>query len=398
MKNFRQVPICLPVLAHTGNVLGDDGPAQVAGRNHGKSFREVLSSPLDQVDHDPMVVVNDLVDCRPTYALGLEKARFLWSAHTSASVSPFVLLRAPAARALVAANRFLAKYGRKIVVTDGWRSIHVQQELWAIEFQRCVGGALATDYCATIQAGRQATEMALFVPVLRNASFAVAQDALVGDERFRLAVLSLGGDVRSLAIEYLTYVANLGQSGQSGLELDYSGHTAHGNGGSADLVLVNWRSNLPVNAGVPHDSSSEVSAMDWFERHTWQDYAAAVAREPELRVNLDEHGVRQVTPHVFDRIQAERRLLFHALMAVGATPFHLESWHFNFDCSRGGKYAHLFPRGGNACQAILTDTCDPMTGEWVAIWTNRVGHELAAELLARLGREGRAARVWTPGK
>lgn len=395
MKNLRQVPIDLPVLRHTGNVFGDDGPAQVAGRNHGKSFREVSVSSFDQIDPDPMVVVNNLVDCRPTYAPGLENARFLRSAHTSASVSRFVLLRAPAARALVAANRLLAKYGRKIIVTDGWRSIHVQQELWAIEFKRCAGGAATTDYHATIQAGRRATEMALFVPVSRDDSFAQALDVLVREEQFRLAALTLGGDVRSLAVEYLTYAANLGQNR---LELDCSGHTAHGNGGSADLVLANRRSNLPVNSGVPHDSSSDVAAMDWFERHTWLDYAAAVTHEPELRVNLDEHRVRRVTPHVFNRIRAERRLLYHALIAVGATPFHLESWHFNFDCTRGGKYAHIFPRGGNACQAILTDTCDAVTGEWVAIWTNRVGHKLAATLLSRLERKGRAARIWTPGK
>jgi D-alanyl-D-alanine dipeptidase len=242
--------------------------------------------------------------------------------------------------------------------------------------------------------GRRADDTASFCAVVADEAFAQALEALRAGPRWsevEVAAAALEINAEAAAQELLVFEANLGVTP---LRLDTSAPTAHGSGGAVDVFLVDRGGRL-VNLGVPFDSASEAAEMSFFDRSTLPHYQDLVAADPGLRVHLTELGVdpTRVTAADFEAIRAERRLLFHAMNAVGATFFSLgyaagEPWHFNLSNEDGGKQAMELPGAGNACQSLLRDVRDRVTGCWTAVWGNAAAHTLAAAWDTGEGRRG----------
>lgn len=374
--DYRDLPIVREFLPHTGHLSGDD-----------TGYRNVEVTPHDAVDPDPLVDLDGLVRVYPVYAEGRRPGI---TPYYGAGIggAARLLLREPAARALVRVDQILARYDRKLLVLDAFRSASTQAALWKEVFLRLIAGANRDagqlSVLDVVTWGRRADDTASFCAVADNEAFVRALADLSARPRWaevESAAAALGADRDALAREYLVFEVN---RGNTSLSLDKSAPTAHGGGGAADVFLLD-RSGQLANLGVPFDSTNSCAVIDFFE---WSDlayYQDLVARDAGLQTHLAELGVNpgRVTETEFAGIRAERRLLFHAMREVGATFFSLgrecgEPWHFNLSNEDGGKQVADLPGAGNSCQSLLRDVRDRSTGRWTAAWGNATAHALAA--------------------
>lgn len=371
-----EAPIMRRILPHTGRLDGDD-----------TGYRSVAVALSDAQDPDLLVRIDGAIPCHPVYAMGARPR-----------VTPFyggglgadarVLVRAPVARALDRVRGALRPHRRDLLVLDGWRSASTQARLWSAVYQRLRGEAPKDERAgvvAEIGLGRRADDTASYCPVVKDGAYAAAVAALKGSrawDEILAAGSVLDAEPAALVEELVTYRAN---DGALPLRLDTSANTAHGSGGACDLWMIDSDTDLPVNLGVPFDSTSPAAVMDFFEWAAVDRYADLAAADAGLRAYLADFGLsaNHVDEDVFAAIRRERRLLYHATASAGASFFSLgrgcgEPWHFNFGNEDGGKQARLLPGGGNACHSLLKDVRDPTSGAWMAVWGNAAAHALAA--------------------
>lgn len=379
-KDFRMMPIAREINPFTGKLDGDDD-----------GYRDVVVSPFDRSNPDPMGVINKGVSCYPIYALPGRPDICSYYGE-GLGTDERMLLRAPAYYALLDADELLEPYGHKLLVIDAWRSVQTQSVMWAAIFRRIVGerniGAMS--FAEIVEFGLETNKVGSYPAVERTSEFEEVVQTL-------LASVSAHDEIAATAAKfdmseeqavrlYYTFMTSLGMSN---FELDETANTAHGGGGAVDVYLLNTKTGLPTCLGVPYDYVGRPAVMDYFERDENFD---AFVRDLEAHSDLREYVTHffpgEFTIKEFHAIRDERRMLFHAMMAVGATYFSLgadegEPWHFNLGNQLGGRQAELYPGAGNGCHAVLKDIRDPKTGERVAIWGNETGHRLAREILEK---------------
>ncbi len=378
------LPITRPINSFTSLLEGDDS-----------GYRNVPTSVLEQSAPDPMVLVTETMT-HPLYSRGATPGLCVHYPTGLPGAPDQVIVRAPVAHMLVEADLLLAPYDRRLVVVDGWRPYWVQRELWAYLRRQIMGALGLTSEAMSIydelNVGIKADDVGSYCAVVENDTFHdVKQKLLTGSEAEELtsAAAQLSKSVDEAATLLLTFRANLGENN---LSLQKDAVTAHGNGGSVDLWMIDTKTSRYVNLGVPFDYTARPgyqiaspAVINYFdlENVTPEVYAGEVAADPILRRYLSELGVANVTPEIFREAQYERRLLFQAMEAVGATYFSLstelgEPWHFNAPNSYGGKQANVagLEGSGNGCHAILR-------GKREAVWSNKMGHQLAQAFFPR---------------
>ncbi len=381
--NFDKFAIVRPLNYFTGRLEGDDS-----------GYRKVPVSPFDESNPDPMETLTT-VATRPLYAVGATEG--LCTYYPGGLGGPDqVLVRAPIARGLEEADRILATYERKLIVVDGWRPYLTQAALWRYLRREIVVAEGLQDSTLTIfdevRIGMKADDVGSYCAAVENEEFGDAKTALIRGMQgsaVESAATKLRKSVDETATLYLTFMANLGMSA---LKLQEDAVTAHGNGGAVDLWMTDRSTGKYANLGVPFDyvppPETDVSpaVINYFEMVELKHYQNMVARDPTLQKYLAYFGVRgigDVTQRVFDEAQRERRVLFHTMMTLGGSYFSLdkdlgEPWHFQLGNERGGRQANEtgLCGSGNGCHAILK-------GKAEAVWSNAVGHRLAAEILRK---------------
>lgn len=376
VPNFSEQPIVRSTLAHTGRLDGDD-----------TGFRDVAHSPYDAADPDPLVVVNGRVKCYPISGKD-EKDNYQPKISDGARPEDRILLREPALKALEEANNLLQRYGRELVVIDGFRPIQRQARSFGRVMRRFLG---ERDYhrlpvIEQLKLGRQTNAAILFVAVIRDDRYQQAVAAFRASRRQdELAAVGeqLHEPAEQLVTELLTYEANYGLND---LTLDTVSHTAHGNGGATDVCLVDTATGRFVNRGIPFSYNNVSAVMDYFEWATVEQYQQEANANSPLAAYLRGYGFDRVIPEAMTAARTERRILFHAMSAVGASFFSLhktdgECWHFNLGNERGGKQFDKLPHGGNAPHALLKNVRDAHSGQITACWENAVAHRLAEALM-----------------
>lgn len=356
--DLRETPIVRRHLPHTGRLDGDD-----------TGYRDVEVDAEDTTDPDPLVPLPPTLLQYPVYALG-PRTGVTRAYAGGLGASPQMLLRAPAVAALADADAILRPYHRRLLAVDAFRPAEVQARLWSWVFddlRRKAGHRAPAAPEDWLRFGRAADHVASYCLCVPGAAF---DDAVAAAAR---ELRDTGGDPAD-AVDLTLFRAN---HGDLPLRLDESANTAHGSGGACDLLLATLDGE-PVAMGAPFDSASPVATVDWFEHHGDDAYAAAVAADPELRAFSAEFpGAPRAA-----ELRAERRLLVHTLVAVGATYYSLddqigEFWHFNFGNERGGRQAARLPGGGNAAHSLLRDVRAPETRRVTAAWGGAAAHRLA---------------------
>lgn len=243
VDDFRNTPIVLPFLKHTGEVDGND-----------KGYRKVRVSPLDKPGtSDPLVVCNSRIRCMPIYSVGSVPG--LCPYYGSGIGAPQqVFLRAPALNALIAGNDLLKKYNREFVILDGWRSAETQSLLWKDVFNRICSerSLIESELTLTqfLQCAMDADDIGSFADVIRNEEYDGAFAAANSSLDFNTASNDLQKPTSELVELYVIFQANLGRNA---CILDESGNTAHGGGGASDVFLWNTETNQYTCLGVPFD-------------------------------------------------------------------------------------------------------------------------------------------------
>lgn len=371
----------------SGALFGDDGKTATAPGGYRDG---VTASQLDATDPDPLVDLEEMgIPCIKVYHIGAVPG--LCPYYGKGLGAPKRTLgRLPMANAIKAMNRLVAQLDREYVVIDAFREDWVQARLHANVFQRnvedagLVGVELST--AQFLNLAFAADNIASYNRLDKTSpSWIAALEELKSGPRWAEIVAyaeAKGEDPDYIAEEYVTFVGNYSVArGEKKYVLDRNGFTAHGGGGAADIYPRRKSTGQWLNLGVPFDSTSEASRLDWFETHTVDDYRRLIENEVDLRQYLNELGVWEVTPEVFEGIREERRILFNALMYVGGSPYIGEPWHCNFSHEFGGKHVGVLPaKCGNSCQSWIWNVRVANNNdneELVAIWTNSVAHQLA---------------------
>lgn len=372
------MPIVRKILPHTGRLDGDD-----------EGYRDVVVSDLDLLDPDPMGEINKGVSCYPIYALPARPDICSYYGE-GLGTSKTMLLRAPAYYALLDADELLRPYGRRLLVIDAWRSVKTQSVMWAAIFRRIVGerniGAMS--FAEIVKFGLEANKVGAYAPVKQSSEFEEVIQTLLDsmtacDEIITTAKKFDMSEEQSVRL-YYTFMTSLGMTD---FELDDTANTAHGGGGAVDVYLLNTKTGLPTCLGVPYDYVGRPAVMDYFEHdENFDAFVHELLARPDLREYVGQFVRMDFGIEDFRMVRDERRMLFHAMRAVGATYFSLgadegEPWHFNLGNELGGKQAELYPGAGNGCQAVLRNIRDPETGERIAVWGNLMGHRLARKIL-----------------
>ncbi len=376
MQNFTNIPIIRNILSHTGRLDGDD-----------TGFRSVALSPLDKINPDPLVLINKRVKCYPRNRK-FQRNNFDPIICDGSVKDERMFLREPAIRAIEEVNNLLEPYGRELVLVGAFRHVHSQALVFSDAFNRWLGEKEYDQLTVTeqIQLGRKANEAALFVDIL--------QDDLYEGEKQKIKMSDTFYDIISAAKnlektpdqiidELFIYETNLGKLN---LNLDKIASTAHGNGGSVDAWVIDSSSGKFVNRGVPAAYNHAPAVMDYFEWATVEMFEDERQKSPVLDAYLSGYGVEKITESVMKEIRNERRILFHAMMHVGATYFSLgktegECWHFNFGNERGGNQFDVLPFGGGAPHSLLKNIREKHTEEVTACWTNEVAHNMYDQLM-----------------
>lgn len=395
-EEISSTPITLPLLAHTGNMDGDDGFSELLGFN----YRGVPCHPDDETDPDPLVIVD--IRSLNIYANGAVPGVCVYyddEGFGAGLGGPNIgLVRAPFNNLLNEAAAYLLEhFGLELVLLDGFRPWWVQTSLWRWLFNRLyhqqnLTGRLTVEQ--VIRLGDAADEVGSYCAALDDAAFQQAKAEIITSElRTEIGEASINLDRKpsEVVTTYLTYLVNLGNDPRfkhivtfdiSDLKLNEGAVTAHGGGGAADLWL--FKNSKPVQMLAPFDflpraGGPNPGRMLYAEETTWEDYAAEVALNPDLQRYQSELGVTEITEEIFNEGRANRRILFHVMQTIfGCTTYNGEDWHFNSHNALGGKQSKVLI-SGNGCQAFLRNTVLPETGRITAVWSNSVGHRLAAE-------------------
>lgn len=376
MENFIHMPIVRPLLPQTGRLDGDD-----------RGFRLVAISPLDKIEPDPLVILNERIKCYPR--LQNEPRNNFEPKICKGDVKEGVfLLREPAVRALEELNQVLEFYGREVVITAAFRHMKNQAKVFSDVLYRWLGEQEYNSLSVQeqIQLGRKANEAALYADVIKDDIYFSHIKKLQESDRLSQiieAATFLKISVESVMEEISIYEANLGFNN---LNFDKVASTAHGNGGSVDAWVINSSTGKFVNRGVPSAYNFSPTVMDYFEWATPEMFEEERKKSPSLDGYLSGYGIDTITENVMKEIRNERRILFHAMKSVGATYFSLgktegECWHFNFGNERGGKQFEILPYGGGAPHSLLKNVRDKKTGQITACWTNEVAHQMAEDFM-----------------
>lgn len=373
-RDFRDMPISLPILTHTGKVDGDD-----------VGYREVKASPFDATDPDPLVLA-DGFEIRPIYNIGRVPGLCPYYGKGIGG-PPIILLRKPAVLALREVNEDLVPYGRGLLLLDGHRSSETQRRLFLDILFRLITkdellDLMTTNVAEFLRICIAADDIGAYAPAVITSEYFNCKWKELDIAEFRGAarLLSLGTTEEAVRL-YTHFQTNLGLTD---LELDETGNTAHGSGGAIDAYLYDLETRKPTCLGIPFDAVGTPSRMDWFEDdNNFDEYVRFVAdpKREDIREYLGYFDVTTPTMQDFIAIREERRMLFHAMTKAGATIYINEAWHFNLGNERGGKQSLIFPGGGNSCHGLLRDVRDDK-GDLVNVWTNGVGNQLAREFLA----------------
>jgi D-alanyl-D-alanine dipeptidase len=377
LDRFLETPIILPVLPHTGRIDGDD-----------YGYRKVPVSTFDAENPDPLVNIAEAgIICQPIYHVGsVEGICPYYQGGIEGDLT--MLLRMPAANAVNEVDRILRSYGRRLIALDAFRRVDVQANLWKYQFGLASNGAPIDGMSIEdiVHYGYAADDIGSYGPTKVTDLSSDEVTTLVSDYRDLFAWLAhqykesqgLRTPEDAAAI-YLTFLCNLGRCPD--IELDPTQNTAHGSGGALDAFLLDISTGKPTCLGVPFDCPGEATAMRFFEdENNLGRYKEIISDRADIRQYLAECGITEMTSEVFRDIRNERRLLFHAMSAVGATTYHGECWHFNFGNLLGGNQANVLPNAGNSCHSLLRNVRH--IDEITAIWGGAAAHKMAAEMLS----------------
>lgn len=384
-RSLNETPIVRSVLPWTGRLTGDD---------HG--YRDVAIHPGDQENPDKLVrIPNSILQAQP-YATGPIPG--ICSYYEGGLAGPETLLvRAPMVPLIEHVDQLVQHFGCRLLIVDAFRPWWVQVNLWRwlrnkiITEENLDGSRLSV--ADEVRIGMRADDVGSYCKALEDHKFAAALRALgYGDfwaDQSAEASKKLGLTVEEVAKLYVTFRKNAGAD--IDVSLDMNAVTAHGGGGAVDVMLVDLNGK-PVFLGAPFDYLAvngiqfTPAVMDYFDnptKVTVEVYADAVARDPVLQQYCAFFGHTQITQKVFAEAQEYRRLLMNSFLSIGATSFSLdetvgEFWHFNLP-NWGGNQCKDLPGAGNGCHSLLANVVSAETGEPMAVWSNSVGHKLAAE-------------------
>jgi D-alanyl-D-alanine dipeptidase len=306
-----------------------------------------------------------------------------------------MIVREPMVPLLQHVDRLVQHFGCRIFILDAFRPWWVQVKLWrwlrnkVIADEGLDGNNLSV--FDEVRIGMRADDVGSYCKPLENEEFADAKRALgfsdTYGEQAEEAAKKLEKTPDEIAYFYLAFRAN---AGLVNIPLDLNAITAHGNGGAVDVMLVDL-DGRPVFMGATFDYLAvggiqrTPAVMNYFDHPevTVDEYADAVSRDPVLKNYCKFFGHTKITQKAFNKARKYRRLLMNAFLTIGATPFSLddsvgEFWHFNLP-NWGGNQCKDLPGSGNACHALLANVVSGETGKPMAVWSNSVGHKLAAE-------------------
>jgi len=370
------IPILRSVLPHTGRLDGDD-----------TGFRLVSVSALDKINPDPLVILNKRIKCYPRLP-NVPRDNFKPKICDGSIKEERLFLREPAVRALEEVSQLLEPHGRELVLTAAFRHIKNQARVFSDALYRLLGEREYKNLSVQeqIKLGRKANEAALYADIIKNDLYFYHIKKLQESSRLKQiidAATALEISIDDVIEEISIYEANLGFND---LNFDRVSSTAHGNGGSVDAWVINSSTGEFVNRGVPSAYNCSPTVMDYFEWATPEMFDEERKKSSALDIYLKGYGIDKITDSVIKEVRNERRILFHAMMSVGATYFSLgktegECWHFNFGNERGGKQFKVLPYAGGAPHSLLKNIRDKSTGQITACWTNEVAHQMAEELM-----------------
>ncbi|MEK7644434.1 MAG: hypothetical protein AAB390_03980, partial [Patescibacteria group bacterium] len=320
MKDFGEIPITRETNLYTGLPEGDDA-----------GYRDVPLSPLDEEHPDPFVRTTMMAV--PINAVGRTPRIMRMYPGGIPGAPRTTCVRRPVELALHEASQLLKPYGRDLLILDGFRSAQTQAACWAADYRDALALMGVThgqqvDVLTLLRAGLKADDNTSYSKVVRDDRFYETVNKFWLDHANEVGATATelqktANEIDELAVTFLT---NLGQLD---LRLDESATTAHGNGGAVDAFLVDIETGEPVQFGAPYSymnpPGTELSptVVNYFEIASLAEYEAAVEADLVLREYQSEHGIDRITERVFRTARRERRLLFHAMRAVGAPYFSL---------------------------------------------------------------------------
>ena len=358
--DFSKNPIALQILAHTGEVDGNDA-----------GYR---TWPMVE-NGDPLVIVPpEMIKQELVYAVGPVKGVCPYY-EGGLDAEDVAIVRAPVLAGLLRLDAMLSDIGLGVLLVDAWREGQIQVNLWNYLFRQQADKESLTretmDVATIVRLGDFADNIGSYNAADENDAFNLAvNNELKGDRVQQIIDLAKerGVEPREVASTLVTYEANL--RWRTDVQLSKTASTAHGGGGATDIYMYDRSTGKPVCLGVPFDYAGDASRMDYFEDEAnFAKFIEAVERDPMLRQYLTECGFETVTMEVWTVCRNNRRILYHACVALGATIYVNEPWHYNWPCGHGD-----FPRSGNGCQALLAN-------EPQAVWSNAFGHKEAARLI-----------------
>ena len=340
-KRFAATPIVLQTLAHTGKTDGDDA-----------GYRKW---PVAE-NQDPLVVVpREMIRQQLVYAVGPVQG-----------LCPYYE---------GGLGAMLSDIGLGVLLVDAWRDGQIQVNLWNYLFRQQADkeGLKLTDMTVIniVRLGDDADNIGSYNAAEENAAF----DSAVGKElegpraeEIRKLADQRGVKPSEIAATLVAYEANLGW--RNDVQLSKTASTAHGGGGATDIYMYEPDTGKIVCLGVPFDYAGKASRMDYFENEAnYAEFLEEVRKDAMLQQYLTECGFENPTVETCQEIMRNRRVLYHACVALGATIYVNEPWHFNWPCNHGE-----FPLAGNGCQALLKNEAN-------AVWSNAFGHEVAFKLI-----------------
>lgn len=352
---WRDTPITLQILPHTGKVDGDDS-----------GYRDV------QVDenHDPMVKIpSEIIKQELVYAKGPVSGLCPYYAGSLGAQS-VAFVRKPVLGLLIMLDTLLRDFGYGVLLVDAWRSSTVQSALWSHLFREGMkkeGFADRKNLTVEdiLRLGDAADKIGSYTMAEGNeALLRAVLHELKGERAGEIIMLANARkeECQLTATLLTTYEANLGW--RSDIELSTKATTAHGSGGATDLYMFSHLTQKPVCLGVPFDYPGEASRIDFFEREeNFGKFQEEVGRDPLLKQYLTECGFPNPSDNDCRTFARNRRILYHTATSLGASIYVEEPWHFNWPCGRGD-----YPQSGNSCQAILKNTP-------VAVWGNEYANK-----------------------
>lgn len=387
--DYRENPIDLKILPHTGKKDGDDSKGEKS-----PGYRNVPISPEDERNPDPMRIVKQSgIECIPIYSVGRTPGLCEYYDDGGIGGPKDIIVRQPVLHGLERVNHELARFNRRLVVVDGFRPYTVQVSLWKYlraEVLRAKNVPEHEELTVTdeVAIGLKADDIGSYCAAVENEEFSRRVELFMRGPKageIEEAAKRLEKTPQEIAVLYLTFRANLGKEP---IELAKDAVTAHGNGGAVDVYMRNMETNRFANLGVPFDyvprpsASRSLVEMNAFESISIVELAEEIWRDTVLQRYYTALGVDidNIDVDLVEDIQRERRLLYGVMTDVAAATIYVgEPWHFNLGNRQGGYQAKRYPNAGNGCHSLLKNIQDEK-GSLVAVWGNKTGHKLAREM------------------